>query len=220
MDREFEALFGDMAEQGFGIQDGLLPDQLLSDLYLSAQRSREQGLFDYARVGPAHRPQRLPSIRGDSIHWLDQDNNDPAQDQFLEWADTLRIHLNREFFLGLQRSEIHFAHYEPGQGYSRHIDQHRGQPHRRITLIVYLTPDRGPDDGGELCIYHPHQPDEEWLRVAPERGRVVLFRSDLIPHAVLPARAPPLELKRLVPRRFSVIFRARVRSQAGLIPPC
>ena len=190
MDREFDALFRDLTEQGFGIQDDLLPDQLLTDLYMSALRSHEQGLFHHARVGPAQRPQHLPSVRGDTIYWLDQDNGDPAQDQCLQWADELRLRLNREFFLGLQRSELHFAHYAPGQGYARHMDQHRGQPHRRITLIVYLTPERQPQDGGELCIYYPDDPEREWLRIAPERGRVVLFRSDLIPHAVLPAKAP------------------------------
>jgi Predicted proline hydroxylase len=186
MEREFDALFRDMAEQGYGMQDNVLPDQLLQELYASAYSAWEQGLFEQARVGPAHRAQRIPSIRGDSICWLEPDTDEPAQRHFHEWTETLRRHLNREFFLGLQRSELHFAHYEPGQGYSRHFDQHRGQPHRRITLIVYLTPERRPEDGGELCLYRPEKPEEEWLRIAPERGRVVLFRSDMIPHAVLP----------------------------------
>ena len=190
MEREFDALFRDMAEQGFGMQDNLLPDQLIEDLYASARRCWEQGLFEQARVGHAHKAQRIATIRGDSILWLEPDTTDAAQGRFQEWAEDLRRRLNREFFLGLQRSEIHFAHYEAGQGYARHLDQHRGQPHRRITLIVYLTPDRQPDDGGELCLYHPDDPDREWLRIAPERGRVVLFRSELIPHAVLPAFRP------------------------------
>lgn len=188
MEREFDALFRDLTEQGFGMQDALLPDQLITDLYESARQGRQKGLFQQARVGHAQQAQHLPHIRGDSIHWLEPEINDPAQCRFLDWADSLRRRLNQAFFLGLQRSEFHFALYEPGQGYARHMDQHRGQPHRRITLIVYLTPDRQPEDGGDLCLFHPDAPDQEWLRIAPERGRIVLFRSDLIPHSVLPAK--------------------------------
>src|SRR5690606_27096523 len=98
--------------------------------------------------------------------------------------------LNHDFFLGLHRAEFHFARYDSGNGYARHMDQHRGQPHRRITLILYLTPGWREGDGGELCIYEPEAPDRERQRVEPRQGRLVLFRSELFPHAVLPARKP------------------------------
>ena len=190
LEREFDALFRDLAEQGFSKQDGLLPPDLIEDLYEEGLQSWKRGEFTEARVGPAHRPRHLPAIRGDTIQWLEADAHDSAQSRFLDWTETLRHQLNRAFYLGLQRSEFHFARYAAGQGYARHLDQHGGQPHRRITLILYLTPDRHPGDGGDLCLYHPDEPEREWLRIAPERGRLVLFRSERQPHAVLPARKP------------------------------
>ncbi len=195
IDREYDALFRDLAEQGFSCRDGVLPPDLIHDLYEEGLRAWQAGDFSEARVGPPQQQRRIPSIRGDSIRWLDDRRGEAGQEQtaqsrFLDWSETLRQALNQHFFLGLQRSEFHFAHYAPGAGYGRHMDQHRGQPHRRITLILYLTPERSPEDGGELCLFHPEDPDREWLRVEPERGRLVLFRSELLPHSVLPARRP------------------------------
>ena len=186
-EREFDALFRDLAEQGFSARDGVLPPDLIDGLYEEGLRAWEAGHFKAARVGPARQPRRDPAIRGDFIQWLHPGPGQDARQRFLDWTETLRRELNRHFYLGLQRSEFHFAHYAAGQGYARHMDQHRGQPHRRITLILYLTPGRRPGDGGELCLYHSDEPEREWLRIAPERGRLVLFRSELLPHTVLPA---------------------------------
>ncbi len=190
LEREFHALFRDLSEQGLSIADGLLPTELVDALYQEALSAWQAGQFTAARVGHARQPQRITAIRGDTIMWLDREPHSPAQGEFLEFTETLRHALNQEFYLGLQRTEFHYARYDAGEGYARHFDQHRGQPHRRITLILYLTPDRQPDDGGELCLFKPDDPQQEWLRIAPERGRLVLFRSELIPHAVLPTRRP------------------------------
>lgn len=190
MDHEFDALFRDLAQQGFTIKDGLLPPDLIAGLYEEGLRGWRDGRYTEARVGHAQRPQRIATIRGDAILWLDPQTRDTAQQRFLDWTETLRRQLNHDFYLGLQRSEFHFARYATGQGYARHIDQHRSQPHRRITLILYLTPERRAGDGGELCLYHPDEPEREWLRIEPQRGRLVLFRSELLPHAVLPAQRP------------------------------
>lgn len=188
--REYEALFPELAEQGFTIQDGVLPADLVENLYQEGFQAWQAGQFQEARVGHKQQPRRVPEIRGDSIHWLDPHTGPTARNRFLDWSETLRLALNQHFYLGLQRSEFHYARYAAGQGYARHIDQHRDQPHRSITLILYLTPDWQADDGGELCLYHPDDPEREWLRIAPERGRLLLFRSALLPHAVLPAHRP------------------------------
>lgn len=191
VERELEALFGQLAEQGFSMQDGLLPPELIEDLYEEGLRGWKDGRFQEARVGATQRPQHIPAIRGDTIQWLEPHcGESSAQSRFLDWTETLRHQLNRAFYLGLQRSEFHFARYATGRGYARHVDQHRGQPHRRITLILYLTPDWRAGDGGELCLYDPRDPEKEWRRLLPEHGRLVLFRSELFPHAVRPARRP------------------------------
>lgn len=185
---EFDALFRELSEQGVSIADGVLPPDLIDHLYEEAQQAWMNGRFTEAHVGHARQPQRITAIRGDTVLWLEPEPQTPTEERFLAWTEALRQELNHQFYLGLQRSEFHFARYDPGQGYARHLDQHRNQPHRRITLVLYLTPEWHLDDGGELCLYRPDNPQQEWRRITPERGRLVLFRSELIPHAVLPAR--------------------------------
>lgn len=187
---EFDALFRDLSEQGISVMDGMLAPGFITDLYEEGLYDWHSGRFEEARVGPPQQLRRVTAIRGDCIRWLDHRHGRAAQSRFLDWSENLRLALNQYFYLGLQRSEFHFAHYAAGQGYARHMDQHRGQPHRRITLILYLTPDRQPDDGGELCLFRPDEPDVELMRIAPERGRLVVFRSELLPHAVMPAHRP------------------------------
>jgi len=185
--QEFDALFRDLAEQGYSIQDDQLSADLVTALHEEAQLAWNAGEFHQARIGTPTQPKRQAEIRGDSIRWLEENTARPAQRAFLNWTERLRHELNATFYLGLKRSEFHFARYAPGDGYVRHLDQHKGQPHRRITLILYITQDRQPADGGELVIYSPENPEREILRVAPQTGRLVLFRSELLPHAVLPA---------------------------------
>ncbi|TEA74297.1 2OG-Fe(II) oxygenase [Allopusillimonas ginsengisoli] len=159
-------------------------------LYLASRYAWRQGFFHEAQIGSPDHPIRNLSIRGDTIHWLDQNNAIQGCVAFQRWADNLQLLMNRHFFLGLRRSEFHFARYDKGLGYRQHMDQHRGQPHRKISLVLYLNRTWHQPDGGELCLYAPGDKTREIRRILPQFGRVVLFRSDLIPHAVLPCNRP------------------------------
>jgi len=60
---------------------------------------------------------------------------------------------------------------------------------RIITAVYYLTPvdwDAGAD-GGALRIYHPGSSEELYCDAAPYSDRLVVFRSDLVEHEVLPS---------------------------------
>ncbi len=189
MPNDLEALFQDLETHGWAVKDQLLPGQVVMQLYLASRYAWRQGGFHDAHIGPAGQATRNPSIRGDAIHWLDQDSAGQCQG-FQTWAADLQQRLNRHFFLGLRRSEFHFARYDQGQGYAQHIDQHRGQPHRKISLVLYLNRTWAQSDGGQLCLYSPNDHTREIYRVLPQFGRIVLFRSDLMPHAVMPCKRP------------------------------
>ena len=66
------------------------------------------------------------------------------------------------------------------------MDQHRDQPHRKLSLVLYLNPQWDTAGQGELCLYDPQDGNRELARILPQPGRLVLFRSDLFPHEVLP----------------------------------
>jgi hypothetical protein len=73
-----------------------------------------------------------------------------------------------------------------GSVYPLHVDNPEGVAAgdtRKLTAIVYLNPDRGDGDGGELRL---HMPGGATLDLPPEGGRLVLFWSDDVPHEVLP----------------------------------
>lgn len=90
--------------------------------------------------------------------------------------------------MGLFDYEAHFAHYQPGAFYRRHLDAFRGRTNRVLTTLLYLNPDWQPGDGGELLLY-PEQGEGVLERVSPRAGTLVIFLSARFPHEVLPAQA-------------------------------
>jgi len=181
-----ETLLASLAEQGWAVCDGLQDSRLPGRLYEQCRQVWEHQGFRPAGVGHGGARAVHTGIRGDSICWLEAETAQFAALDFLMWAEDLRRELNRELYAGLHSSEFHFARYPEGRGYKKHMDQHRGQHSRRITLVLYLNPEWTAADGGELCLYAPEDESREVHRVLPLAGRLVLFRSDLIPHEVLP----------------------------------
>jgi SM-20-related protein len=181
-----ESLFVSLEQNGWTYSDEILPTSLVQGLLLECQKSWQEGLFKEAHVGRNQDTSLHSEIRGDSILWLNSEQKASASHDFQQWTAELRQELNQRYFLGLRSDEFHFARYPAGTGYQKHIDQHRGSKFRKISLVLYLNSTWSPQDGGELCIYAPENETLEVRRILPQGGRLVLFRSDLIPHAVLP----------------------------------
>jgi hypothetical protein len=58
------------------------------------------------------------------------------------------------------------------------------KPQRKITAILYLNHEW---DGGQLRIFHNANTNDEYIDIDPSFGKLVIFRSDLIEHEVLPS---------------------------------
>lgn len=125
--------------------------------------------------------------RRDWIHWLSRQR--PTQREFVDWAEQLRLALNRRLFLGLFEFEAHLALYPSGAFYVRHFDSFRGAANRMVSLVLYLNRSWQPGDGGELVLYAPEQ-GPEIARIEPRAGTLVLFMSEEVEHEVLPTRVP------------------------------
>lgn len=189
-DTALAALLDNLDEVGWAVSDTLFPTELALALQSEAQQCWEAGQFHAAGVGRASTHMLQSALRGDSVLWLNDQPTTPATIQFGVWADAFQQRLNRHFYLGLKQREMHFARYETGSRYVRHIDQHRHTLHRKISLVLYLNPQWCANDGGELCMYDPDQADKEIARVLPLLGRIAVFRSDTIYHEVLPCQQP------------------------------
>lgn len=187
-------LFDQLANQHWAYSDNVIDHDLHKRLYEYSNRAQSKERFKAARIGYQHNPEAIDSIRGDTISWLDENDPESSIVEFLQWAHELRLELNAMFYTGLKSKEFHFARYAVGQGYTTHMDQHRGNPHRRISLVLYLNRSWNHEDAGELCLYSPKNPNLEIHRILPQPGRLVLFRSDVFPHAVLPANKARLSL--------------------------
>jgi len=180
-----DPLFQSLEEHGWAVSDSLIPVDWQQTLLQMGQQLWHEGRFHPAHIGRQANTLLHPDIRGDSICWIDA-HSPPGHHPFFDWLAQFRQALNARYYLGLRRHECHFARYEPGRGYARHIDQHRGTVYRKISVVLYLNPQWRQEDGGELCVYE--NDDGNAHRVSPTPGRLAVFRSDSIPHEVLPAR--------------------------------
>src|SRR5262249_51346229 len=138
--------------------------------------------------GAAHRVD--PSVRGDSIAWIEPGETRPGLDPLMAVFVALRDTLNREAYLGLDRIEVQIARY-PGGGtrYDRHQAARStppGSPNGRVTAIYSATPAWRPGHGGLLRLHVASNPQD----IAPVLDRLLVFLSERVEHEVLPAEVP------------------------------
>lgn len=184
-----DQLFTSLETSGWAMSDEVIPVEWRHSLKEASQTLFEAGQFHDALIGQHASRQKNTDIRGDSICWVDPHLPPYATHPFFLFLADLRQTLNQTYFLGLRSEELHFARYGSGYGYKKHLDQHRNCPHRKISVVLYLNDDWGPDDGGELCLYEAGNAGlERVTRLLPTPGRFVMFRSDQIWHEVLPTR--------------------------------
>lgn len=133
-------------------------------------------------------------IRGDCIRWIDNTSTVPVERAFLERVDEFVAYLNRTCFTAINDYEFHYALYEPGQVYVRHVDQFKQDSGRQFSLITYLNPGWADENGGQLLLYMPSDAGERAISIAPHMGTSVFFRSHEIEHEVRPAHLPRLSI--------------------------
>ncbi|WP_430461595.1 2OG-Fe(II) oxygenase [Thalassolituus sp. LLYu03] len=184
-DTLFESIAQGLQTQGYAITQAALPLTLTAGLLLRVSQLPEYQ-FAVAGTGRQQEHQLNGFVRRDKIRWLNDEH--PAEQAWLDFMGDLQRYMNRRLFLGLFSYECHFAHYQPGDFYRKHMDAFRGQSNRVLTTVLYLNPDWETQDGGELVMYRDDDHNEELLRLVPRFGTLVTFLSEEFPHEVLPAR--------------------------------
>lgn len=140
--------------------------------------------FHAAQVGRGLAKRQDSQIRGDTIRWLDDDNQ--TDHAYLVWIEKLRLGLNALLFLGLFDFESHYAIYATGSGYAKHSDVLNGSKNRILSTVLYLNEDWRAEDGGELRLFEPLG-QRVIETVIPTFGKMIIFLSDSFPHEVLMA---------------------------------
>ncbi|UFS55865.1 2OG-Fe(II) oxygenase [Comamonadaceae bacterium M7527] len=167
---------------GWCVVDDALPAEAALALAAHAAALPNEALHR-AGVGRAGQHQTLDTLRRDHIVWLDEQCM--PDDIWLGAMTQLQQHLNQQLYLGLQMYEAHYARYQPGDFYGRHVDAFKGQSNRVVSTVLYLNGNWPVDNsaGGELVLY-THEASHH---IKPVLARLVVFLSEGLPHEVLPA---------------------------------
>lgn len=180
-----------LAGQGWAVMPDFLPGTLVSHLSAEIESLHHSGRLFPAGTGQGQKREVRQDIRGDGICWLDESLATPAQLDYLDRMETLRLEINRHLQLGLFDLEAHFARYPAGSGYKRHLDVFREDARRALSVICYLNQDWHAEEGGYLRLY----PEMGLpLDILPAGGTLACFISADMPHEVLPATRPRLSL--------------------------
>jgi SM-20-related protein len=183
-DRVFTRIAEDLAIEGLSIQPNAIPEPLAQALWAEVS-GLSSDWFHRAGIGRLDDHHLNRFNRTDRVCWI-EGSSQPCR-AWLAYTEQLRTTLNRELFLGLFSYESHYAQYQIGDYYKRHLDAFQGEANRRVSTVLYLNPGWQPDDGGELVIY-ADAADRVGTRVTPAFATLVCFLSERFPHEVLPAK--------------------------------
>ncbi|MBX7100601.1 MAG: 2OG-Fe(II) oxygenase [Myxococcaceae bacterium] len=172
----------DQALQELGERAVVVRPAAFPDALAAAARAEAQGLGGRVRAGTGKGRAVSDEVRRDETLWVEP-HGEGALATFARHVEALRLELNRGAYLGLTGFELQLARYAPGGFYAAHRDTFRADEARRITAIAYLNPGWEPAHGGALRLHL----DGGAVDVAPRAGTLVVFRSHLVLHEVLPA---------------------------------
>ena len=173
----FDAIVDTFYQQGWVWLHNFVSPELNAALLHEAQFDAE---LTPAGIGRHHAHQVNQQVRRDATQWFD--GKSAAQQHYLLLMAELKLVFNRRCFLGLFDFECHFARYQQGDYYHKHLDAFRGRSNRVLTTVSYLNT---VQQGGELALYD--ESDNLLTTLTPTAGSLILFESERFPHAVLPA---------------------------------
>lgn len=164
--------------------DHALSQAHIHQCWLAVEDLHRQGSLKPATIG--RRRSHVPDVRGDWICWLSAVNDAPSLTGLWDWLDRLREEIRAAAWLPLHRFAVQISRYPPSGQYARHVDAMPGDPNRVLTAVLYLNEDWTPQDGGQLRVWEPDRVRD----IEPIGGRLVLFLSEKLHHAVLPTHTP------------------------------
>ncbi|TAL61652.1 MAG: 2OG-Fe(II) oxygenase [Legionella sp.] len=176
-----QLLTDQLCTQGYHIIEDFLAPKDYQALRTHIQELAQQGQLRSAKIGQKLAAHRNDAIRTDSISWLDENSPNSTIQLYLKKITELAKTLNQSLFLNLSEFETHFAAYQPGSYYKKHVDQFANNKDRKISFVYYLNSDWQEDFGGQLKLYDAD--DQLLTQVLPQPNRFICFKSEL-PHEV------------------------------------
>jgi SM-20-related protein len=177
----FDKLIDTFIQNRTGFDSHFLSKRLADGLLQNIIELQHAGLLNAAGIGNKKENNIHQQIRGDKICWLDKSNHNSFEMEFLQLAEEFIAFLNSTCYTGINACEFHYAVYEEGSFYKKHLDQFNNNNSRKYSLITYLNKDWTEEDGGQLYIYN----NDVMQKVQPLFQTAVFFKSDEIEHEVM-----------------------------------
>jgi len=187
----FETLIETYLRDKVGISEHFLSDTLSADLKVNLMTLFAKNALLTAGTGNESTILKDTAIRSDKIYWLDKSHDNVHENAFFVLMDDFVRYLNETCYTGITGYEFHYALYEKGSFYKRHLDRFRNDDSRLFSMITYLNNDWKEGDGGELSIFHD---DGQTQNVSPTNGKSVFFKSDELEHEVLKTLVPRMSI--------------------------
>jgi SM-20-related protein len=179
----FEKIITELSERNFSIIRNFFDEETLEGLHQRLLERIAEGNLHTAGTGNRILHSVNSNVRSDKILWMDDQPSELSEKKFLERIEELSEYLNHTCFTGIKGKEFHYASFEKGAFYKRHIDRFRNDDSRKFSVVTYLNKNWKEDEGGELVLYI----QESEVKIQPEFGITVIFRSHEVEHEVLPA---------------------------------
>lgn len=181
---QFEELIQGLIDDDYGCCNDFIVPSTQIGLSANITTLNDAGMMKAAGIGQNSDYQKDALIRSDRVTWIEELSTNPFEMIYLKKVHKFIDHLNKTCFTSIKSFESHYANYEKGSFYKRHIDQFKNEKGRKYSIVLYLNQDWKVEDGGMLSLYPLL---EEKTQISPLGGRMVFFRSDEMEHEVHPS---------------------------------
>lgn len=181
---KYEVLIQGLIDQKFGFVDHFVDESIVAGLRNNLAKYYDSKEMNPAGVGKNFDYQKNTEVRGDLIKWIDNNSVDSFERAFLNQVQNFINHLNATCYTSINDFEFHYAMYDVGSFYKRHLDQFKSDRGRKYSLVTYLNDNWKIADGGNLSLYIENEKIEN---IFPYGGRSVFFKSDELEHEVHPS---------------------------------
>lgn len=186
----FEELVDGYISNQVGISTSFLTAKLAAELKTNLTSLYNNDEMKLAGIGNNHLHTQDKSVRSDKIYWMNPKDKIQSEKEFFDLIDSFVEYLNINCFTGIKSYEFHYAYYEVGSFYKKHIDQFKSDGGRAFSLIMYLNPEWIESNGGQLKIYKPQSVE----LISPDNQKCVFFKSNELAHEVQLSKAPRMSI--------------------------
>lgn len=181
---QFESLIQGLIDNKYGCSNDFFLPPIMAGLRQNIHDLNESGKLKRASIGNKSGLQTNLSIRSDTINWIADQGTNAFEIVYLQKIWRFIHYMNKTCFTSIKTYESHYANFEIGRFYKRHLDQFKSDNGRKFSIVLYLNEDWLAEDAGSLSLYPSIG---ENVMIAPLSGRLVFFRSDEMEHEVHPS---------------------------------